>query len=295
MDGGRWVSGQAGLSMSDKPLVLVQRAWPVVDKVNALRRQVVGRVRSLDLIQWRQVEYGQDIAQRVHLWELNDLAPRDGWPCVLLIHGGGWREGSWQDFESLAPLLTRKGLMVAALDYRLAPEHPWPAALEDVFAALEFLRGQWVDGDKIAVWGHSAGGQLAMMAALQRPEEVCCAVALGAPADLEDQALTESLEDVFTTEQLKSASPINQVCDAPPPILQVHGTADKVCDIAQARQHAAVRTQVELIEVLDGDHGLRWPPVTAMRARRKAIDWMVDKLDMPERGSKWRPRKKGRR
>lgn len=278
--------------MADNPLVHVPHAWPVVGKVNALRRQVVGRVRSLDLIQWDQVEYGKDIAQRVHIWELNDLAPRDGWPCVLLIHGGGWREGSWKDFESLAPLLTRRGFLVAALDYRLAPDHRWPAQLEDVYAALDFLRGQWVDRDKMALWGHSAGGHIAMMAALQRPEEVCCAVALGAPTDLEAQARIEPLDDVFTPEQLRSASPLHQTAEGVPPILQVHGTSDRICDIEQARAHARARAQVELMEVPDGDHGLRWPPVAALRARRRAIQWMVNQLDMPQRGSKWRRRKK---
>jgi acetyl esterase/lipase len=281
--------------VADNPLVHLPRAWPVVGKVNALRRQVVGRVRSFDLVQWDQVEYGQDVAQRVHIWELNDLAPRDGWPCVLLIHGGGWRQGSWRDFESMAPMLTRRGFMVAALDYRLAPEHPWPAALEDVYAALEFLRGQWVDPEKIALWGHSAGGQLAMMAALERPGEICCTVALGAPTDLQAQARTEPLDDVFTEAQLHAASPLHHPCEAAAPILQVHGTSDRICDIDQARRHAAERSGVSLIEVTDGDHGLRWPLVGALRARRQAVQWMVDQMDMPERGSKWRARKKKNR
>jgi len=292
MAGGGRSPGTARLAMADNPLVHVPRALPVLDKANALRRQVVGRVRSFDLIQWDQVAYGEDLSQRVHIWELNDLAPRDGWPCVLLIHGGGWREGSWKDFESLAPLLTRRGFMVAALDYRLAPENPWPAALEDIFGALHFLRGQWVDPEKIALWGHSAGGHLAMMAALQRPEEICCAVALGAPTDLQAQAEVEPLDDIFSREQLIAASPLHQACDSPPPILQVHGTSDRVCDIAHARRHAESRAGVELIEVPEGDHGLRWPPVGALRARRRAVQWMVDQLDMPQRGSKWRRRKK---
>lgn len=281
--------------MADNPLVHLPRAWPVVDKANALRRQVVGRARSFDLIKWSEVEYGEDVSQRVHIWELNDLAPRDGWPCVLLIHGGGWREGSPSDFESLAPLLTRRGFMVAALQYRLAPEHPWPAPLDDAIAALDFLRGQWVDPDKIALWGHSAGGQIAMMTALARPEEVCCAVALGAPTDLEAQARVELLDEVFSAEELKTASPLHMECEQAPPILQVHGTSDRICDIAQARAHAAARSSVELLEVKDGDHGLRWPPIGALRARRQAIGWMVEQMEMPERGSKWRRRKKKNR
>jgi dipeptidyl aminopeptidase/acylaminoacyl peptidase len=279
--------------MAENPLVHVPRAFPVLDGANALRRRAVGRARSVDLIRWQEVEYGKGSAQQLHIWEMNDLAPRDGWPAVLLIHGGGWRQGSWQDFQSFGPLLARKGLFVAAMNYRLAPEHPWPAALEDVLGAIDFLRGQWVDVDRIALWGHSAGGQLALAAALQRPRHVRCAVALGAPTDLVQQAASEDLSDVFSPEQLRQASPLHMACESPPPMLHVHGTADRVCGIEHARKHQAARPEtVRLIEVPDGDHGLRWPPLRAMAARRKAVKWMLEQLDPAQRSSKWKRRKK---
>ena len=281
--------------MAENPLVRVPAALPALTKVNALRRHVVGRMRSFDLIQWDQVAYGERMAQNVHIWELNDLCPRDGWPAVLLIHGGGWREGSWEDFESLAPVLSRKGLMVAAMDYRLAPEHRWPAQLEDVLEAIDFLRGQLVDPDRIALWGHSAGGHLAMMAGLARPDWVRSVVALGAPSDLRSLDPNE-VADVFNADDLDPASPIGVDCLEPPPMLLVHGTADKVCPVEQARNHRDARPDtVELIEVPDGDHGLRWPPIAALRARRAAERWLIDQMDMPERGSKWKRRKKKNR
>ena len=272
-------------------------AWPVLQGANALRRRAVARARSVDMIQWENVTYGADVSQRMHIWELNDLAPRDGWGAVILLHGGGWREGSWEDFLSLGPALARRGLYVAALDYRLAPAHRWPAQIDDVLAALEFLEGQWVDPNRIALWGHSAGGHLAMMAGLRRPERVRCVVAMGAPSDLQDvEDRGESLEEVFDRDQLRSASPIHQDCEQPPPTLLVHGTLDRVVHIEQSRRHQALRPDtVELIEIRDGDHGLRWPPMAAWRARRQAIDWMVDHLDLASRGSKWKRRKKGKR
>ena len=122
--------------MAENPLVRVPSALPVLTKANALRRRVQGRISSFDMIQWDQVAYGERMRQNVHIWEMNDLCPRDGWPAILLIHGGGWREGSWRDYESFGPQLSRKGFMVAAMDYRLAPEHPWPAQLEDVLEAI---------------------------------------------------------------------------------------------------------------------------------------------------------------
>lgn len=280
--------------MADNPLVHVPAALPVLTKVNALRRRVQGRVASFDMIQWNDVAYGERMRQHVHIWELNDLCPRDGWPAVLLIHGGGWREGSWRDYESFGPQLSRKGFMVAAMDYRLAPEHPWPAQLEDVLEAIAFMRSQLTDPERLAVWGHSAGGHLAMMAAMAKPEWVRCAVALGAPSSL-DALDPMEVEDVFRGTSLPEASPDQVQCDNVPPILLVHGTADRVCPIEQARAHAASRDEVQLLEVPDGDHGIRWPPITALRARSQAVAWMVQQMDMPKRGSKWRRRKKGKR
>ena len=280
--------------MAENPLVHVPSALPVLSKVNALRRRVQGRVASFDMIQWDQVAYGERMRQHVHIWEMNDLCPRDGWPVVLLIHGGGWREGSWRDYESFGPQLSRKGFMVAAMDYRLAPDHPWPAQLEDVLEAIAFLRSQLTDPDRLAVWGHSAGGHLAMMAALSKPEWVRCAVALGAPSSLDALDSTET-QEVFGDVSLEDASPSRVSAADVPPILLVHGTADRVCPIEQARDHAEQRPEVSLIEVPDGDHGIRWPPLSALRARKRAVSWMIEQMDMPDRGSKWKRRKKGKR
>ena len=265
----------------------------MLNRANALRRRLQGKAASFDLIQWDEVAYGERMRQHVHIWELNDLCPRDGWPAVLLIHGGGWREGSWKDYESFGPQLSRKGLMVAAMDYRLAPENPWPAQLEDVLEAIAFLRSQLTDPDRISLWGHSAGGHLAMMAALAKPEWVRCVVALGAPSDLSDLHPDE-VSDVFGDHDLDEASPVAIDCPDAPPVLLVHGTNDPVCSVQQARAHAARRQQVELLEVPEGDHGLRWPPVASFKARRQAVSWMISQMDMPERGSKWRRRKKKR-
>ena len=50
-------------------------AWPALMQANALLRQAVGRVRSVDMLQWDGVAYGEHPRQRMHYWELNDLAP----------------------------------------------------------------------------------------------------------------------------------------------------------------------------------------------------------------------------
>ncbi len=280
--------------MAENPLVHVPVAWPALFKANELRRQAVGRVRSVDMLQWDGVAYGEHPRQSMHYWELNDLCPRDGWPAVLLLHGGGWVEGHWRDFTSTGPQFARKGLLAAGANYRLAPEARWPDQLDDVLAALDYVLGSQTDPERIALWGFSAGGHLALMAALARPDLVRCVVAVGAPSDLR-QLSQEGADDlglIFDDADLEAASPLFQDHSEAPPMLLVHGTADRVVSIEHARRHAAAFDNVELIEVEDGDHGLRWPPLRALRARRRALRWMMRELEPPSRGSKWKRKKK---
>lgn len=93
-------------------------------------------------------------------------APASGWPAVLLLHGGGWMLGGLDSHAFLCQeLALRLGVAVLAVDYRLAPEHPFPAALEDSLAAWRHLRdgelGESIDRSRLAVAGDSAGGNLA--------------------------------------------------------------------------------------------------------------------------------------
>jgi acetyl esterase/lipase len=84
-------------------------------------------------------------------------------PALLWIHGGGTLMGTAaQDDKFLRKLSHRTGVAVAAVEHRLAPEHPYPTPLEDCYAALLWLARQpWVDADRIAIGGASAGGHFA--------------------------------------------------------------------------------------------------------------------------------------
>jgi len=83
---------------------------------------------------------------------------------LLYLHGGGYRMGSFRSHGELAARLGRaSGLRVLLLDYRLAPEHPFPAALDDAVAAWRWLRAeQGFQASSLAVAGDSAGGGLAL-------------------------------------------------------------------------------------------------------------------------------------
>ncbi len=93
-------------------------------------------------------------------------APGRAVPLVVYFHGGGWVVGSLRTHEALCRRLSRvSGCAVAAVDYRLAPEHPFPAAVDDCLASVHGLRDAAdryeLLPDRVALAGDSAGGNLA--------------------------------------------------------------------------------------------------------------------------------------
>ena len=92
-------------------------------------------------------------------------------PLVLFLHGGGFTVGSLASYDALCRLLShRAGCVVAALDYRLAPEHPFPAGLNDCVDTMAWLGDHaaelGADPGRVAVCGDSAGGNLAAVICL---------------------------------------------------------------------------------------------------------------------------------
>jgi acetyl esterase len=115
-----------------------------------------------------------------------------GLPCILFIHGGGWVICDLDSHDLLARALAKEsGCAVLSVDYRLAPEHPFPAGLQDCRAALRWLRDHGaslgVDGSRVAVAGDSAGGNLAAALCLLMRDE--------APQLIRHQALIYPVAD----------------------------------------------------------------------------------------------------
>jgi acetyl esterase len=105
-----------------------------------------------------------------------ELARGNRLPVLVYYHGGGWTLGSIATYDSLCRALARDtGGLVVSVDYRLAPEHPFPAALEDAHVALEWVARNADDlgGDtsRLAVGGDSAGGTLATVVARRACKE----------------------------------------------------------------------------------------------------------------------------
>jgi acetyl esterase len=89
-------------------------------------------------------------------------------PVVIYLHGGGWAFGSPASFRKLGVQFAEAGYLTIILDYRLAPEHPFPAALDDTIFAVVWASqnaSRWNgDGRRIAIGGDSAGANLALSA-----------------------------------------------------------------------------------------------------------------------------------
>jgi acetyl esterase len=93
---------------------------------------------------------------------------------LVYYHGGGWVIGNLDSHDAVCRSLANKmGHAVLSVDYRLAPEHPWPAAAEDALCSLRWAYDNadelGINPDRIAVGGDSAGGNLAAVVSQQRP------------------------------------------------------------------------------------------------------------------------------
>ena len=97
--------------------------------------------------------------------------PGDVLPALLYLHGGGWTIGDLDTHDTLCrSLANAAGCAVLAVDYRLGPEHPFPAAVDDSIAAFDWLVDHaerlMVDPGRVAIGGDSAGGNLSAVVAL---------------------------------------------------------------------------------------------------------------------------------
>ena len=92
-------------------------------------------------------------------------------PCLVFYHGGGWVIGDLDSHDVVCRKLAHEGeLIVIAIDYRLAPEHKFPAAADDAITALKWVAANakqlGIDATRLTVGGDSAGGNLAAVTAL---------------------------------------------------------------------------------------------------------------------------------
>ena len=170
-------------------------------------------------------------------------------PVLVQLYGGAWQRGSPADNPSFASWFAAKGYVVFAADYRHAPEATWPAQIEDVRSALDWIATHAseyeADTSRLALVGRSAGAQLALLAAYQAgASRVRAVVSFYGPTDLVEgwrdpphpdpldvRAILETyLRGTPDTmlRRYQEASPVTYVSALVPPTLLVNGGRDHI-------------------------------------------------------------------
>lgn len=257
------------------------------------------------------IEFAQVDGHRLLLDLVRPKQPRRRpLPLVVYIHGGGWMSGdkvhAWQ--RGYAALAGSGDYAVASINYRLSRVAPWPACLHDSKAAIRWLKANAaryeLDAERIAVWGHSAGGHLVALLAttaevkelegtlgnLEQSSRVTCGIDEAGPTDFAaymdfrrppDGLRSPSEEGspeyrLFAGpldergQQMRAASATTYASRTSAPLLIVHGSEDTVVPINQAEllDEALRRAGADVVYLrLNGaGHSVGHPEYSARRA-----------------------------
>lgn len=190
--------------------------------------------KDQDSILWQQdMAYGPDPRQKLDIYMPRVvMAPP---PIVVFVHGGSWQEGNKRGYGFAGRALAAQGFMTMVINYRLHPEHQYPAFVEDVATALRWAadNGKSLGGnpDKLFAMGHSAGGYNIAMAVLDkryaatRPK-IAGVITLAGPFDFLPLDSKTTIKVFGDVPDLPSTQPVNQVTAKAPPFLILHGRDD---------------------------------------------------------------------
>ena len=227
-------------------------------------------------------------------------------PAVILVHGGGWSAGDKSGGRMkayIAPMddpLGRAGFAWFEINYRLAPKYHFPACIEDVEAAIRWVKAHaaeyHVDPDRIAIAGESAGGHLVDLAAARadKSTQVAAVVSFYGVYDMVAQVNNESPDgnakklfgitqlDDKTTPIVRAASAAAYLKPGLPPFLLVHGDSDaKVSyqmDVEFRAKLLALGVPCDLITIKGGGHGMvSWAKV-APGYKDEVVAWLQKTL-----------------
>jgi acetyl esterase/lipase len=238
------------------------------------------------------VDFQQDITYATVGGEelkLNLSRPRDAkgaLPCVVVIHGGAWRAGNRSGHNDVTWKFAQRGYVSATLSYRFCPKYTAPAQIQDVKAAVRFLRGNAekfnIDPKKMGAVGFSAGAHLSMILGVMDKDDglddvgefkdqsskVQAVVAYFGPADFTlpyPDASKNLIKDFLggtaaeKPEIAKQASPVTYVNKGDAPMLLFQGTKDPLVPheqaiaMVEALTKAGVPGRVELM--IGAGHG----------------------------------------
>jgi len=239
-------------------------------------------------VSWeKDVVFGKGGETELHL----DLArPKDAGkplPCIVVIHGGGWRAGNFKVHVPQIFEFAKAGYVSATVQYRLVPAGRWPAQIEDVKCAVRYLRGNaekyGIDKQRFGAIGFSAGAHLSMLLGTMdekdglegsggssgQSSKVQAVVSYFGPTDLAAKDFPANVNGMIydflggtpdeKSGNFRAASPVTYIDKNDAPILMFMGTKDRLVPYNQAYElademtNAGVAGRVELI--LGADHG----------------------------------------
>lgn len=257
-----------------------------VPLANATSRTFANAVTRLADVTYAQPGDGQALTLDLYL----PARPTHQRPLLVYIHGGGWSggdartTGAFEDFPALLGRFAAQGYAVASVNYRLSGTAPFPAAVDDIHAAIIWLQdhaAQYaLDPQRLAVWGNSSGGHLAALTALGCDEtgsaNPCPKVLISwfgiydlqriltddAFAHIRDAArrFMGCAEKPCAPATVTAASATPRPSHALPATLLIHGTVDDVVPYGQSQALAqALRAnggQVQLLLIPGVGHSL---------------------------------------
>ena len=227
-------------------------------------------------------------------------------PAIILVHGGGWTNGTkTANFvKPLFPVLNSTGYVWFTIDYRLAPKHPYPAAADDVEAAITFVkknaRKYKVNTRRIALMGESAGGHLVNLVGARNRQGIAAVVSFYGPLDMVEFTkirfakipISQGMKDFFLIseknevawDKLRAASGSTYVSKKTPPFLLIHGTKDEAVPFEVAASHQELfwknGLKTDLIVVENGVHGvINWEKEQRFQAYKpQLVEWLQKTL-----------------
>jgi acetyl esterase/lipase len=211
--------------------------------------------------QEKQITVTENVAYRTDVGPSTvlDLAqplfgPQTNRPAILIIHGGGWSAGSKNDmvYRTLMVDYAMKGYVVCNMNYRLVQEAPLPACIEDVQAAVRWMKSNaqklGIDPQRIGTYGHSAGGHLSLMAGLTA--DVACAAGGAPPTEIGRAGEWADHKEWWPIGYIgKSETPFLVLQGGEDPTVRPNLTEDWVVKMQRAG------TQVDYVKV-HGNHGV---------------------------------------
>lgn len=219
-------------------------------------------------------------------------------PTAILVHGGGFTKGDKTSFiKPLFEPLSKAGFAWFTINYRLAPEHRYPACIDDATAAVRWVKDHAceykVDPRRIALIGESAGGHIVSLVGTRAKGKlsVAAVVPFYAPHDLEFLVqkrgeLGPSMQALFglnelndsAKKMLREASPTSYLSADLPPYLLIHGDADTKVPFEQStafqEKMKAAGASCDLITIPGGIHGMgAWDKLNS-DYRERMIAWL---------------------